>query len=568
MNKQNVLTLISLQDMAEMGSAKAVGKLGNLRRAISVVGGLVLYGLYIAIVYFLEKLFFERNIGSEFLILATLVGVLIGIIACTGHNIKSLYSSGDNELLLRFPVSGMEIFMAKTIQVFKRNILLMMGTLLPIYIVFAASNPLVLSSPVGGQVGYYILSVLVAFMVSLVPYAIANIIAIPAMEISNFVKNKFFFLLLVAIALLCAGFVVYMKILSAILVYLQNNQTTLLSPQTVVKIQAFASYCYPIRFFVDILLGAVGLQSAKTAGLAFLYQFLIIGALIGLGLFISKKTYYRTVLESIESSKATLFKKRNYRVRPVFETILRREWFMIFRSFNYSFQYLAMAVAAPIMVYFCDSLAINYGRSTIGTLIVPGITLMIIILFSTVIVSFASTTISREGDCFYQTKIIPVSYQTQVGAKLLLYSIVATLSAMVSCFAVGLAFGPVGSNVIKNVDIVAIFFISELVILGLTCTSIKLDVVSPKFNLVGDGEMVSANKNVALVVFIGVFVAIIFGILSTIFAIIPMKIGNWTVIQNSGQMYGFLAFWAALLFIIPASILFPTLSKDYIKISP
>lgn len=91
-----------------------------------------------------------------------------------------------------------------------------------------------------------------------------------------------------------------------------------------------------------------------------------------------------------------------------------------------------MAAAAPVMVYYCNALAGSVGSNSVGNNILPGISLMVITIFVTVIVSFSSTAISREGGCFYHTKIIPLPYWKQVLAKFLLYSGVATLSIILA----------------------------------------------------------------------------------------------------------------------------------------
>ena len=172
-----------------------------------------------------------------------------------------------------------------------------------------------------------------------------------------------------------------------------------------------------VPIYAGILCGANtdGLTGGDL-GLAFLWLFLINSAL-GVGaFFVTTKCYYGTILKGIESEKESIVKlnKKN-KVRSVFGTLLNREFFLIFRSFNYSFQYLAMACAAPVMVYYCNALASAMGTKSVGTTIVPGLTLLVIIIFVTIIVSFASTSISREGNVFYHTKIIPVSFTISSG---------------------------------------------------------------------------------------------------------------------------------------------------------
>lgn len=571
MTRSNIATLMRLEENARNGSLKAVGWKVHAKRAFNIFGSLTIFALYNAMVYYITKMF-TASLGFEYLVLMSFIYILAGSIISTGSMIKNLYAKGDNELLLRFPVNGMEIFVAKSFYAFLKNILISLLMLFPIFLMFGVLSPLVTAATSAQQAGYYIVMILLIPMMSLIPFAIANIFAIPAMTIANFVKNKFFIVLVILIGFLCGGFVLYMEILGKILKYMQGNNITFFSPKIVMGLQQFSLNAYPFRFYSDVLLGTIGQKSALVAGLSFLGIFAITVALLALGLYISKVSYYKTILNGIEAGKATLNKKRRYTKRPTFNTLLRKEWLLIFRSFNYSFQYLAMAIAAPLMVFYCDKLAIGYGKSSLGSLIIPGMTLTIIILFTTVIVSFASTTISREGDCFYQTKIIPVSYRKQVLVKLFLYSIVGTISAFACCFVVGMAYGkPSNINVVTSNDMFSIFIIAELILLGLTCLSIKIDIKSPTFNVAGDGEMVSINKNVAFIVLLGIVIAVSMGFFCIIYVFKPLQIGNWTLIgtkNTMSQIYGWLIGFSALFFIITASTLFPSISKDYKKLVP
>lgn len=251
--------------------------------------------------------------------------------------------------------------------------------------------------------------------------------------------------------------------------------------------------------------------------------------------------------------------------------MLHKEFYLILRSFNYSFQYLAMACAAPFMVFFCNRLAANMGTKSVGTGIMPGLTLMVIIIFVTIIVSFASTSISREGNCFYFTKIIPVSYAKQVLTKFFLYSIVAIISVALCCAVPGGYYTSAkGGNMLTAVDVASLFGICEMVVMALTCLSMWADVKMPTFNVAGDGELVKANKNVALSMIVGMIVAISYGIFAMVFSFLPLRIGSWTIvhINKMSDVYTVLVIISALLLAGSASLMFVNLNKRYTKIVP
>lgn len=285
--------------------------------------------------------------------------------------------------------------------------------------------------------------------------------------------------------------------------------------------------------------------------------------------FVTAKFYYKTILNGIETEKVSFHRKTPNTCRTIFGTLLHREFYLILRSFNYSFQYLAMAVAAPVMVYYCNDLAATMGKDSVGAAIVPGLTLMVIIIFVAIIVSFASTSISREGNAFYHTKIIPVSYTVQVSVKLFLYAIVATASVVLSCIVVAAAFGTEqAGNLLSPLDIGCIFAISEMTVLSLTCLAIWADVRSPIFNVVGDGELVSANKNLALSLLVGILVAVVYGAVAMILGFLPIEIGGFSVVDGLGDVYLILSMVSLVILGISLTMLYVNLDKRYQKIAP
>ena len=209
------------------------------------------------------------------------------------------------------------------------------------------------------------------------------------------------------------------------------------------------------------------------------------------------------------------------------------------------------------------------GQNTVGAAIVPGLTLLVIIIFVSIIVSFASTSISREGNAFYHTKIIPVSYTQQILAKLFMYAVVGTASVVLSCIVVAAAFGTdKAGNLLTSLDIGCILIISEMIVLALTCLAIAADVKSPTFNVVGDGEMVSANKNMVLSLIVGILVAALFGVFTMVFSFMPLAIGTVTIVDSMGDIYAILSAISVLILAGSVAALFVNLEKRYQRIAP
>ncbi len=479
--------------------------------ALNMIFNAIIYFIFLAAMYFVSKMVLLGSIPMqyEFLVIATAVSMLVQLGTSTGRLIKVLYHDVDNELLLRFPIGGVELFLSKATFVYLNNLIISVVLTLPFYVYYGIF--------LNQGVGYYFASVAVSMIISFIPFFLANLIAVPVMHLNNLMKNKFAFQLTAIIVLIVASFSIYMVLLQGILKYYETQETaSLFSPEVLLKIKSFASALAPASYYANILAGKKILLSVLlTTGITLLF-----GAV---SLLMAGKYYYPTLLKSVEKGREAFTRKTKNKLRSQFATMLHTEATIIFRSFNYAFQYLAMAVAAPFMVYYCNNLAVAIGDSSVGGAIIPGLTMMVVLIFDTIIVSFASTTISRNGQCFYLTKIFPVSFKTQIFSKMALYFMVAGASSLVSCITTWIIFGGEKyGNYIGVLDVLGIFSISSLVIVSQTCIAILADLKSPSFDVNGDGELVQVNKNVSNSMILGIAISVIYGIIAMVFTYIPM----------------------------------------------
>ncbi len=564
---QSVRTLFRLDLKSRYGTTntdknawkQTLGHIGN------AVFFLLVYAVLIVGIYYLTNVFVTRSgLRMEFLVIVATLTISLATIVATGNVIKNLYQNGDNEMLLRFPVSGKEILVAKSIYCYLHNFVVCLFLMLPFYISFG-----VVTHAAPGDYFAYIGIVLFS---TLVPFFVANIIAVPVMKVMNAVKNQFLLVLIITIIVVCVVFAIYLTSLSNVLSYLKDSKQSIFSPDMIQRYRNFAKYAYPFNWYAQLINGMkYGGLSAGRYALRFLYLVLINGVLGVLAYFVTTKEYYKTILYGIETQKASFKKKIKDVRRPVGYALFRREFYLILRSFNYSFQYFAMACAAPVMVFFCNRLAATMGTESIGAGIMPGLTLMVIVIFITIIVSFASTCISREGASFYHTKVIPVSYTNQILVKFILYSLTGTVSVALCCaLSGGYYSSEAGNRLLTPLDMGAIFGISEMLVLSLTCLSMIADIKSPTFNVSGDGELVAANKNVALAMIVGIIVAVAYGLFAMIFSFLPLQVGGVLLIQRGDMDRIYLVLSVISIVLLAGSLagLFVNLNKRYQKIIP
>lgn len=521
--------------------------------ALNLIFSAIIYAVMVCGIYFVCEMILKGSIpmNYEYLALATFISMLVQFVSATGQLVKVLYFDSDNELLIRFPLEGIELFLAKSVFVYINTLIISIVVTLPFYVFYGIFNNM--------GVAFYIHSVTTTLLISFIPFFLANLISVPVMHLNNLIRNKFGLKLTFVILMIVIGFSLYMMLLRGVLEYYQTQEShNLFSEQTLLILKNVAKGLVPASLFANVLYGEMIWQS--------MLMIFLITAVLGLvSMYLGSYSYYPVLLKSIEKGREAFCKKSKNKPKSIFSSILFTELTTIFRSFNYSFQYLAMAIAAPFMVYFCNNLAVAVGDSSVGGAIIPGLTILVILIFDTIIVSFASTTISRTGENFYFTKVIPVSYRFQLLVKMVLYIIVAGGSNLLTCLSTWLIFGGEKyGNYIGIADVAGIFGISFFIIIALTAAAILSDMRSPTFDTNSDGDLVHANKNVTVSMVLGIMISVLFGVFAMLFTYIPM--GSWRA--GIDGVYIILNAVSFLMAVISVLLLFINAEKKYGNIVP
>ena len=487
----NIRTLLRLEMKNRMkgNSTSKYSWLKVIWYPILVAGAI--YGIY-----YVGQLFFEMfdkaNIAYEALVILYTVFFLFMCFIGTSSTIKVLYYKGDNEILMRYPVSGTEVFVSKTLFLIITQFSITALVLLPFLMSYAKVMEL-------GVDFYKMMPVSVIFMM-LIPFFISNMLAIPIMHLTNKIRNKFGLIIIGLAICVTLMFAVYMLLFDKMVSFMNDTEFSVFSDGFVAVIVRVAEYLIPTRYFADVLVG-------KELYVA--YPVLI--GLTGFGLIgtilVIAKLYSKTLLNNVEVEGSAFTHKTKNRRSPIFVALLKKEFLQVFRSVNYSFQYFVLACAMPVMVYFCNNITMQLGKDQIGEQIALGMTLLVMLIFATVITSFSATSVSREGDNFYHTKVAPVSIIKQLFVKFFMYLIVSVLAN-------GICVGVLIFT--KQVELLTglwIFAVVESISIGLTLSSMRMDIKNPYFNLSGEGEVVNNNASTTLSVALGFFVAIVEGVL-------------------------------------------------------
>lgn len=537
----------------------------------------LIYSLYVYGVKVLCEMFHLHELEYEFLLLFIALSQIIFIAFGVSSVVKTLYYSGDNELLLRFPVSGEAVFGAKMTCLVVIQSIITIAVILPTFILFGIE--------IAAPWNFYFCIPFVILLSIILPVGVSNILAIPFMMVGGRVKNKFGGNLIFNVCLVAGGFAIYMGIVQSVVNFLQDQSLSFFSPETMQMVSKILKYVIPFKWFADLMYG-------QNLAVAIPCTIVVIALILFLATVVIKKLYMKTIIRKLEGMTSAFVKDNSKKVKiktffgriaektyllfgkkekaekvkerytslsitpknkkhSVLYAVFKREFLDIFRSKNYSFQYLCMAVAGPVMVYFCNRLCISMGEASFAKDIVPAICMVVMMLFVTIIVSFAGSCVSKEGDNFYLTKISPVPPYQQVLVKVALYLVVAFASTIITTVVV------IATGQIRYSYCLVIMGICLMLSIALTCFAVKLDIIKPSFPIGGDGELVNGN----FATFVAMAVGLVLTIGCGVFGIVGIYI--WGV----GFTLGMIATVVGALMIASVCWLLIGISKSYEKIT-
>lgn len=450
-----------------------------------IIGGVVLFAFNSVI-----KTCLKADIGEEFLIFFIFIVQLAQLLFGLSLTTKTLYFGQDDDLM-KLPIKGITIFLSKVAYLYIKEFFFSFVIGVPVFIEYGILS--------GQGTLFYCMLPIVSVLLSLIPFLIALVLSVPAMYVVGYLKNKFIVMLVMYIVIVAVGFFLYSSVLKFILAVLQSNDASAVFSSTlVVGIKSVANFLYLPILTKNILLGYRIFESLLIS----FTLCLLMGTVI---LYIANKIYLKILLKNSEENHS-FSKKIKIKDRSVSKALFFREFLTIFRSVNYSFQYLTIVITTPLMVYFSNSIASNIGVESIGKGVLPGISVLVLIMFLTMGTSFAATSITREGGNFFHTKLIPVPYKKQVFVKFMLYVMVAIPSVLVSCFTLAIF------NFLSYLDAFLIALAVMFVIVGNVSSSISLDIRRPQFMYLDGKEVTQATKNVSQTLSQGFIIAAIMGV--------------------------------------------------------
>ena len=458
----------------------------SLLIGVGVIGFFLFYAFNSVI-----KVCVNANLGHEFIVYFVFIIGIVQFLFGLSLTTKTLYFNSDSDLL-KLPLSGRMIFFAKVTYLFIYELIFTTVLSLPVFIMYGIATS-------QGALFYTMLIPNTLFL-PMIPFLFSLLCSVPAMYIVAFLKNKFVVMLIIYVVTVAGGFYIYTYALQFIMKILQNGSINdVFSPSVITNIKQFTQYLHIPMLFRNSLLIYKFVPSM-------IINLTIVVCLSILIFTFAKKAYLKLLLNNIGGNGQAFKKKIKIKKRRAGRALFFREFTTIFRSVNYSFQYLTVIITTPLMVYFSSEIASNIGVEQIGEGVLPGIAVLVLIMFLTMGTSFAATSITREGGNFFHTKIIPVRFTKQVVVKFLLYVIVSVPAVFISTFVLAIA------GFLSLIQALLIAVAVCFIVIGNICSSITMDLKKPQFMYLDGKEITSSNKNINSSISVGFLIAVLVGV--------------------------------------------------------
>ncbi|MCH5152468.1 MAG: hypothetical protein J1F68_00705 [Clostridiales bacterium] len=454
----------------------------------------------------------DKRLAMLFITIVELSLTVVGITM----QLKRMYRPGDLHITARFPISPYKVYLCNLILIYIDLALYSAMLLLPILLVYGFVQGIL-------SLVYVIGILLGVIFAPMVPFALSTLIAIPLMYVTSKLETHNIIRLSIFIVALVGFFVLYNYVLTVLADYfIHRNMSTDTLNIWGSLLGALDSYYNPAFYLGSIVFfDRAWLGLLVTVGLAAL--------LSAAGIAIARPIYNRVRIDLLEGN-GTTFRRRS-RLDDYGPTIsmLKHGFKEIIRTKTYSYFYLGIAIATPVMVFFCNRLITQVGQAQIGDKINFGASMLVISAFMAMISAFSANSLSMEGKNFYITKLVPVSYRKQLLIKGFLNLCVSIGALLISCvILVSLEFVSVGE--------MFILILTELLLtVGFVFNGLNLNLANPNLRPKANGE--ADEINITIMMLIGMVIGAIVGVLALVVPFFLQHAICYTIVDLTAAVY-------------------------------
>ncbi len=456
---------------------------------------------------------------------------------------NTLVDNKDNDVFVYQPISSGQIYVYKLLKIYFSSLVSTFLIALPIGIVL--DN---LSTSIGG-VSYYLSLIVTIILLSFISCAIASFLFLPYFYIKKKISSKFWISLLIYVLLIGCGFLIYGSLLKFLTSIIRTGEIKyIFDLQMINDIKKVVKFLYPGQFFTNILWD-------KNLIINVMIVLVISAISVLISYFLIRSIYQRLIQINLEGNQKEYQNITKMEQKSVTKTLLHKEFIIVFRTPAYAFQYFAMAITLPFMVYICASLLETMISSLTIVNCNYALAIFSVSMLSILTNTFCTTNISRDGKMFALMKTLPITIVEIVKTKVLFCSLVSFASIFISSLVLLI------SGFINFVYFLITILVGFVFSLSQIAYATRKDMKNPCFPNNEKEEIIDSNSNMATLVLVGLFTTLIAcGGAVLISVVMGMKYGEKNATITSLL---FVSIISILVLIICLTYLFKNLKKEY-----
>lgn len=407
------------------------------REKKSKIGSIISYSLYavlligiVALECFIvlsldKKIQAYSSFGSfDFLVLVLMILMLTSALFAMLKARKIIFSSDDNNITTRLPISSSTIILAKVAYVYISTFLFNFLTAVPILICYGATRHFI---PY-----YYVYSILYPIIISFFATGISLIFTIIYQYVYSLVKKSDIAQFIVASVLMILLCYVYKTVLDMFLTALNDSSIGgMFSMSFVQGLHKMRRFCFPTFYMLEPVIE----QKQIASGILITIGSIMISLILGISLI---SVVYLKFIKKENSNTVKSVKNTSTKLVSPFVALLKKEMSLLFKDETNVFSYTSLLILCPFLTYAVISSlnAIIYDNlrfyASYFPELISGINLALVLLFIGVINASASSSISREKKALLVMKTIPLSLDQQIIAKTLVPVILSSISLFIT----------------------------------------------------------------------------------------------------------------------------------------
>ncbi len=422
-----------------------------------------------------------------FIIVTTLITFIEGIYKSQGI----LFEAKDNDLLFSMPIEKSKILFARIAKLITFQTLYNSLFIIPafaVYIYFERPN-----------VMFYAISVLMIFLLPIIPTILSSIIGYIVKGISIKFKLKKLFQTVLTLVFMIGIFFVALN-LEQMIGGIEQNADNIN--------QSLESVYYPVKLYSNLVQNFNIIELLKLLAINIIPTILFI--------YIASIFYFKIISKTTEKSgkknKSILLNNKILKRRPKVVSLIKKELKRFLDSPVYIINtmfggVIIVATTIGIAINFDEMLNAFVGQIGMGIDREQIINLMPkifyeIVVFTSCLTSITSSMISIEGKSFNVTKSLPVSTKKILLSKIMASNILSTPLILISDIIFFVTFKT------EMIDIIYILLISIIMPTLIGIIGLLINLRFPKMDASSDTEVVKQSVSSAIAVFIGMGIGI------------------------------------------------------------